>query len=225
MPHVASQLQQALDDAVLLERVYLYRLFQSVFGAEPNRAQLEVVFSDLTAASLEPFADEADMASLAQMGERFAEDPARFEDALCAEYTRAFVGPAELPAPPWESVYASKDRLLFQETTLAVRRCYVEHDCIPAGYPHVADDHISLELDFLAKLAERMMEAAEAQDGARAERLAQAQGRFLANHLLAWVGDFAGQVDAGRAPYYACLARLTARFAEHDGAWLAAVGA
>ncbi|MEI3231097.1 MAG: molecular chaperone TorD family protein, partial [Gordonibacter pamelaeae] len=60
---------------------------------------------------------------------------ARLQDALAevaaanglgqlrSVYTKLFIGPAKLPAPPWESVYATGGRpLLFQESTLAVRR-------------------------------------------------------------------------------------------------------
>lgn len=60
-----------------------------------------------------------------------------------------FIGPRELPAPPWESSYLNEDKLLFQEETLQVRMSYLKYNFIPKNYPHEADDHIALELDFM----------------------------------------------------------------------------
>lgn len=39
-----------------------------------------------------------------------------------------YVEPGSLPAPPWESAYLSEDRLLFQESTLEVRKAYLKYN-------------------------------------------------------------------------------------------------
>ncbi|MCB8816455.1 molecular chaperone TorD family protein [Desulfosporosinus shakirovi] len=74
---------------------------------------------------------------------------------MLTEYTRLFIGPTKLPVPPWESVYVSKERLLFQESSLKVRQrqCYLNYNFLPAKYRSEADDHIALELDFMYNLS------------------------------------------------------------------------
>lgn len=206
------------------ERCFLYQVFQSVFGNAPSVAQLDVVFSDLARESLGAFADADDLALLDGWAAEFAQDPQAFAERLGSQYMRALIGPASLPAPPWESVYTSNDHLLFQEVTLDVRRAYVAQDCIPASYPHVADDHLSLELDFMAKLAERAMQAVERGDGGEVGRLVTVQLDFLHNHLGVWVGAFAERLATDAARYYACMARLTERFVAQDLRWLEEFG-
>ena len=82
------------------------------------------------------------------------QNPAFLEEAK-DEYTRLFIGPMSLVAPPWESVYGQKDAMLFQESTLEVRNTYRQYGLIPEGYPHVADDELTADLtgssDFLKK--------------------------------------------------------------------------
>jgi TorA maturation chaperone TorD len=66
---------------------------------------------------------------------------------LKSEYTALMIGPAKLPAPPWESAYLTRERIIFQESTLKVRRAYQKYQFLPANYPYEADDHLALELD------------------------------------------------------------------------------
>jgi TorA maturation chaperone TorD len=71
-----------------------------------------------------------------------SENKKRGEDELLreiqADYTRLFIGPGKVLAPPYESVHFSSDRLMFQMETLQVRRWYARFGlqsapCIPGG--------------------------------------------------------------------------------------------
>lgn len=46
--------------------------------------------------------------------------------ALAEEYTRLFVGPGQIPVPPFESCYRTGDGLVMQEVTTQVRRAYLD---------------------------------------------------------------------------------------------------
>ncbi|MBM7000728.1 molecular chaperone TorD family protein [bacterium] len=83
-------------------------------------------------------------------------------DRLTSEYNRCFVGPRDLPAPPFESVYRDRKRIIMTETTLRVRMAYKASGYEPVLIHHVADDHIALELDFLASLADHAVDCAVA---------------------------------------------------------------
>lgn len=42
-------------------------------------------------------------------------------EKLALEHTRLFIGPYRLPAPPYESVYRTDERLVMQQPTIEVR--------------------------------------------------------------------------------------------------------
>ncbi|MFN2356106.1 MAG: molecular chaperone, partial [Desulfopila sp.] len=70
----------------------------------------------------------------------------RHQDLL-VEYARLFVGPFELLAPPYGSVYLETGRRLMGDSTIAVQHMYTN-----AGLTldvQEAPDHIALELEFM----------------------------------------------------------------------------
>ena len=146
---------------------------------------------------------------------------------LQTEYTRLFVGPASLPAPPWESVYLCGENLIFQESTLAVRAAYRAAGYQAAGYPHEADDHLATELDFMASLAERASAAYEEGDEESVQVLLASQLRFLEEHLCVWTGPFATRLEeragAETSAFYLGFARLCAAVCAADKALLASL--
>ncbi len=54
-------------------------------------------------------------------------------DELRDDYTRLFLGPATVLAPPWESVYFNDERMVFQEQTMQVRGWYQRFELEFAG--------------------------------------------------------------------------------------------
>ena len=95
-------------ELILSGRLYLYTLLHRFFGAEPDGALLELLVSGNTQQSFALFSlkegDEADQA--VSYLKRLEEMPDKdtFLNAAKEEYTRLFIGPAALVAPPWESV-------------------------------------------------------------------------------------------------------------------------
>ena len=112
-------------------------------------------------------------------------DPSQL-GALTWDFNRLFVGPGEMLAAPWESVYRSKTKLTFQETTLQVRELYERFGVRAPAIHREPDDHLGLELAFVATLSDLAAQAAAAGDCARLARCFEAQKDFLRDHLLAW---------------------------------------
>lgn len=108
-------------------------------------------------------------------------------DAVRRDFTRLFVGPGRLKAPPWESVHRSRDRLLFEAETLQVREWYARFGLAAPRLNREPDDHVALELEFLAALAERALTALEEDRPDDATALVEAHQAFLAEHVLPWV--------------------------------------
>ena len=96
------------------------------------------------------------------------------------------------------------------ESTLAVRRCFLE-----AGVEPVADlpDHISNELRLMAHLWSG--EAQEARGGNG--RLEQLKSELREDHLLNWVGDLRSKVsEHDRLGFYSAALRVVEVVLEND---------
>ena len=101
---------------------------------------------------------------------------------LAVDYVRAFIGhgvDAFSAAYPFESVYTSPKRLMMQEARDEVLAVYRSEglDKLPSWKE--SEDHIALELEFMAVLGDRIVTAAEAADEAEVERLLSTQRNFL----------------------------------------------
>lgn len=197
--------------AWLSARYYLYALFQSLFGTEPNGEQVTALNPSLVAEALELVGiDPHD----------FIEDLQRYGgkiDTMAGEYNRLFIGPAELPAPPWESVFAAHSDVLFGRKTLEVRSAYRLNGYLPECYPAVADDHVALELGFMAVLAQRALAAWEEVDDEGALALVATSERFLEEHLGWWAPLWVARLaKADSASCYTCFAKTMALFVKRD---------
>lgn len=202
-----------MDDSMellLSNRRFLYTLLARAFASEPDGTLLGVVMDERTGDECALL--DGDEGAGRRLWRVLADEAAADEDdRLRSEYTRLFLGPEKLPAPPWESVYVNGEPLLFQESTLVVREAYRRSGYVSAGYPREADDHVAIELDFMATLAAKTCEAAAGDRGAL-----EAQRAFLEEHLLAWIDSFAerlGSCDtvSGFYPSFARLAALACR--------------
>lgn len=204
---------------LLSELTLLYRLLQNIFGNEPSENLLTILCSQTSKDALALFGDKNNsdyMKSLETLNEFFLwyrkVDEGTLEQVK-DEYTRLFLGPEELVAPPWESVYVSKEPLLFQRNTLEVRKRYRSFGFIPAEYPHVADDHLALELDFMGCLSEMANKACTQGEIEEAKRLLRGQKNFMNEHLLNWVPDFAQRIQKSRTKiFYPNTAVLASEF-------------
>lgn len=207
---------------LLATRVFAYDFLRRTFLTEPSRDYLRSLKENQLAGDF-PFQEEA-----AEIGEGAAkvQDYLNTQDVLSAkgydrlhwDYTRLFIGPYSLPAPPWESVYLNKDKLLFQEETHRVRLAYLKYAFLPKHYQQEADDHLGLELDFMYQLANLTMEKGAAGDQDGFKELLRDQADFLKQHLLLWVPAFAANVRASAdTGFYQGMARILQGFIQIDG--------
>jgi TorA maturation chaperone TorD len=107
------------------------------------------------------------------------------------EFNRLFVGPGPIVAPPWESVYTSKERLLFDKTTYQVREQYHHFGLQFHGENNEPDDHLVIELDFIIFLNDLCLNES---DSVKLAELFDYQINFLDLHLTQWVPTFCGKI-------------------------------
>lgn len=193
------------DDAIaaaLANRSFVYTYLWRAFAAEPDEALLTAVASDQ---ALEECAILAGEESRAAQEQRALASTASASDALevlKSDYTRLFIGPGKLPAPPWESVYVAGEDLLFQPSTLEVRDAYRKAGYQATGYPHEADDHLATELGFVEALAKDSQAAYDAGDSAKLRLLLSQQTMFLAQHLNVWLPQFVERLLNTESPKF-----------------------
>lgn len=205
----------------LAARSLVYKMMHSVLGNEPSTELLDAAAGEAVNQACSLFVAEEDSPYAVALAAwlKAADDAKRGDiDDLHSSYNRLFIGPHELCASPWESVYVNRERLLFQESTLHVRHAYAAQGFIPAKYPHVADDHISLEADFMARLGFRAAEAYEAGDIDTAKKALAASLDFLRGHLLKWISKYAEAMREGTSDsgFYCAAVNLLEQFATLD---------
>ena len=162
---------------------------------------------------------------LAAIGSEAADKPqamaetleATEQDEMRIEYSRLFVGPFKLPAPPYGSVYLDDGRRLMGDSTIDVVRRYREAGVDVDPVQEDVPDHIAIELEFMAYLVHMQEEATTAGDSDALRDALDKQIGFLERHLCAWVPEFATNVRAeSESAFYTDLADATETFLAED---------
>lgn len=137
---------------------------------------------------------------------------------LNLEYNRLFVGPGHVPVPPWESVYISKEKIIFDEHTLAVREFYKRWDVNTKRINKDPDDHIGFELEFMSILSSRSLRALEENNIEDLNNTILGQKEFLEKHLLLWIDEFADNLLRNtNEEFYIGLGLFTLEYLKMDG--------
>ncbi|MDF2627891.1 MAG: hypothetical protein K0R39_1722 [Symbiobacteriaceae bacterium] len=155
-------------------------------------------------------------AGLTKLAEALAHDGTT-ADSLKFEFYHLFgtLGPAD--APPWESVYLDREHVLLGEDTLKVRALYARFGLAASDPSRQPDDHLALQLQFLAALAARTAERLTAGDEPGARALLEGQRECLEDHLLRWTHQFTARAEsASETGFYGALARLTLGLLRYD---------
>lgn len=128
---------------------------------------------------------------------------------LKAEHTRLFTGLLKIPVAPWESVFFTEERLVFQKQTQAVRGWYRRYGMAVNSEYREPEDHIGLELTFIAHLAKIGLAAVTAQSEADFEQALAAQRDFAAKHLFLWAPLWCSLIEEhAQTNFYRGLAQI-----------------
>ena len=134
-------------------------------------------------------------------------------EPLKVDFSKLFVGPYQLSAAPYGSVYLESERKMMGDSTLDVKNRYREAGLDTAKTFKDAPDHISAELEFMYYLIFREIEAFANSNIETAVGFIQKQKSFLEDHLLAWVPAFAENItENAENPFYPNLAKATTAF-------------
>ncbi len=152
----------------------------------------------------------------------FIKDKADYED-LHWDFTRLFIGPETPPAPPWGSVYLSRDKLLFQKSTQEVKAIYNANGFRLNSSEREAADHIGFELDFLYHMScknctllnDNKLNTKQFTD------LLTIQRHFLQTHLLSFSATFCRNIyNHADTLFYRAISILLQQFLKRDETFL-----
>lgn len=210
---------------ILFARLYAYDILRRFFIEEPSQQYLKHFVNQKMVEHF-PFVEDSSMIregveDVKEYLQQFdiAYKRSHFED-LHWDYTRMMIGPFKLEAPPWESVYVQKDKLLFNKCTLEVRKEYEKFGFELERLNIEAEDHIGLELDFMFHLNQICFQLVEEQGDFVTEdvkMLLKEQEKFLKNHLLKFVSTFSRKmITHAETQFYRGMAKILEGFLQMD---------
>jgi len=128
----------------------------------------------------------------------------QYTDELAVDYAGIYLTHT-YRASPNESVWIDEEHLERQQSMFEVREYYTRYGLGAANWRKRADDHLVLQLQFLAHLF----------GGEQVDEVFSTAARFMDEHLLRWLMPFANRV-AGRCatPFYAGINLLTGVYCE-----------
>ncbi len=172
-------------------RVVIYDFLRRAFLHEPT----EEFFAGLLESRL--LEELIDLPGVREMNECVESELSSGNlDGVRQDFYQLFHGPGHVKAPPWESVYTSKFRLVNQESTVAVRKLYARYG-FETGAGEL-EDHFGTECDFLFRLCSLMLVA----DEDHRSDLIKVQKYFIKDHLLKWAPSFAKDIISNARTCY-----------------------
>ena len=140
---------------------------------------------------------------------------------LAVDYAKVFLGAGIYKdsgaAYPYESVYTSPERIIMQDARDQVMALYRAKGLGKAETWDFPEDHIALELEFMACLCSETQQAIDRQEGRAALACLREQQDFLTGHLLNWVPAFCADIRkfAGTV-FYQAAAQITHGYLDLD---------
>lgn len=177
--------------------------------------------------------EEGCCATLAALLESVAPDAAQYAgeaadaagssslDSLAVEHARLFIGPFQLVAPPYGSVYLDDTKTVMGDSTAKVAAYYHASGLQLADDFHELPDHFAVELEFMSYLAFKQREAEASGDKDEVVRVVSLQREFLDRFLIPWLAPFTSAIiNDDEAPFYQAISRCTVAFINADHAAL-----
>jgi len=135
------------------------------------------------------------------------------DEELAVEYAKLFVGPFELKAPPYGSVYLDEGRRVMGDSTMEVIKMYEEEGLSRDSEFNDLPDHIAVELEFMNYLIFREVEALQKSDLKNAMEFLDKQEVFLNTFLRRWVPAFCERIKQGTEnKFYTALSDCVSKF-------------
>lgn len=194
-------------------RCTIYYWLKNLYITEPSTKTLLEIVNTCKVYEIDdtiPNCEKEFINFFAKLNEKEVE---KLHNEIKVEYARLFLGPKKIPAPPFESVYTTKTRHMFGESTTEVRELYKNAGLKLETKDNLPDDFIGYELEFMYYLSYETIKALEENNEEKVEKILKYQYHFLKEHLNVWIKDFTKDIlDNTTNDYFRVTAKLTAEF-------------
>ena len=196
--------------AIIANREKLYQFLGHIYKIEVDQTLLE----QMEGMCFPNKCGEEELDAGYQMLEKYLRHPGNDPlTDLAVDYARVFLGAGIVgneAAYPYESVYTSPKRLIMQEARDQVMAAYRAKGLTKVETQDVPEDHIALELEFMAYLCHDTQQAIDRDDWEAVSVYIEEQLDFLTKHLLNWVPAFCVDIEkyAG-TDFYKAVAKVT----------------
>lgn len=203
--------------ALLSNRENLYRFFARLYRKEVDAD----LFEHLSTMGFPSECEDPELAEGYQMLAEYLRQPGADPlTDLAVDYARVFLGAGiyeSEAAYPYESVYTSKEHLIMQEARDQVLEIYRTKGLDRVESLEVPEDHIALELEFMAHLCKKAIDAIEAKNWAQVASSLKEQEDFLTQHLGNWTPEFCKDIlKYSATDFYKAVSKLTNGFLHMD---------
>ena len=121
------------------------------------------------------------------------------------------------PAHPYESVYLGKEKVVTQERRNIIVKIYTEEGFQRTEEFNEPEDHVAIELEFMARLCWKMVNMLVAGDIEGAIKRLEVQKKFIENHIGVWIPTFCNDIlKSAELDYYKAIAKITRGFLTID---------
>lgn len=200
-----------MDETILRERMRgdCYRFLSACFcQPQKNEFQEEKLLQNLTK-SLRRICPEAALFS-ASMEESILKYG---NEELLVEYSRLFIGPFGVIAPPYGSVYLDGERRVMGDSTMKVIGMYRNEGLSGSADAGELPDHVAVELEFMSYLVFEEIKALETSDLRAAVESVEKQERFSGEFLRRWIPLFCERIKENTENgFYTALAQCASSF-------------
>lgn len=135
---------------------------------------------------------------------------------LSIDHAALFIGPFELIAAPYGSVWLEQRRRVMGDSTMDVQRFYADAGLsLDVSEP---PDHIAIMLEFMYYLCRQEANAHSQENKNDVSHYQNLQFEFLTKALLPWVFRFCDAIEKkSDNPFYQSLAKTLQMFFNHEG--------
>jgi anaerobic sulfite reductase subunit A len=141
---------------------------------------------------------------------------------LQEEYTRLFIGPSEDAILPYESSYMEKN--FTGKVVIKAKENYRKAGIEKVEECNEPEDHVALELDFMAYLCKGMTEKLRGEEKIKRELVIQRE--FLDGCLAKWVPQFCEDIiKSPNSDFYKGIAKITKGFLVFDSSMMDEIAA
>ncbi len=132
---------------------------------------------------------------------------------LLVDYAKLFVGPNELKAAPYGSVYIDEGRRIMGDSTMEVLRIYRDEGLVIDEDFKEMPDHIAVELEFMYYLIFKEIEALESSEDLKVAHYIEVQEMFIHKFIGKWIKPFCDAIMEGTDnEFYRALAGCLSTF-------------